>query len=627
MISLLVPFVIGVFNYWWRPESIRSRALAAIAAVLCSRSVFLASLLLALVIVRAPALLTGELNPDEGQFLTSAQKLLTDPVFFRAVDCGTSGPGNIYPLALPALFGITPDYAASRVVALAILLASIWFLYRALALLTADRVARLAILPLAGIFAVLSTVDFRMYSSEVPSLLILAASIYTGLSIVVNPVACAIRLGMLGLLAGLSFFSKMQALPLILAVVTVVFVYLGVAGEWKDYWRFPACVIAGAAVPFVVNAVMCTTAGVWGDFWTAYIESNRAYVNQEGSLFQPIRSFMGFVADVTEVRVYVFLFVALLVASMLQKFRLGLRLGRWGPTFLITAVAGLVVFAALTVLSMAAGRSRGAFVAAVAILLSPALILPKLVRERLRRDHRWWVSLMALALIGVSLIAVYIAHRPFPHYLLLCFIPIAFGMASLVLWQPLPGEADSQPGVKQVSEPLRTPTAAFLSLYLASNLALQFYLLPPAGYYLHSLQFANRTIRPPEGDFIRSITSPGARIVVWGWNASLYLASGRLPATRDTNMRNFFLSSPEINAYYRRRFASEVRQHPPELFVDATVPGTCCMGDHRYRFEGVPEVKSFVDEHYSYVGSDTMTRRYYLRNDRAAVQHHVAGSR
>jgi hypothetical protein len=108
------------------------------------------------------------------------------------------------------------------------------------------------------------------------------------------------------------------------------------------------------------------------------------------------------------------------------------------------------------------------------------------------------------------------------------------------------------------------------------------------------------------------VTRPGDPIVVWGWDAALYLLSGRLPATRDTNMRNLFQSSPEINAYYRRRFISDARQNPPELFVDSAIPNGPLMNE-RYRFETVPEVKAFVESQYALIKTDADGRRYYLR--------------
>ena len=91
-----------------------------------------------LIVCRFPFLLANEINPDETFFIAAAEKLFKDPVFFRAVDFVTSGPLNVYPLMIPAVFGISPDYVSTRLIALLIIFASIYVIYRALALLTDD---------------------------------------------------------------------------------------------------------------------------------------------------------------------------------------------------------------------------------------------------------------------------------------------------------------------------------------------------------------------------------------------------------------------------------------------------------------------------------------------------------
>ena len=89
---------------------------------LCSRGLFFGSIAGTLLLCRYPTLLGYQMNPDEGQFLAAAHKLFYDANFFRSVDCGTSGPLNIYPLMLPAIVGFSPDYASSRVLVLLIAL-------------------------------------------------------------------------------------------------------------------------------------------------------------------------------------------------------------------------------------------------------------------------------------------------------------------------------------------------------------------------------------------------------------------------------------------------------------------------------------------------------------------------
>ncbi len=129
-LALMTPPALAVLNYSRCSEIVRLPRL--LATILCSRALLLGSIAVCLFLCRYPILLAPELNPDEGQFIASAHKLFYDGNFFRSVDCGTSGPLNIYPLMLPAIFGFSPDYASSRVLGLILVFFSIYLLYRTL---------------------------------------------------------------------------------------------------------------------------------------------------------------------------------------------------------------------------------------------------------------------------------------------------------------------------------------------------------------------------------------------------------------------------------------------------------------------------------------------------------------
>src|ERR1043166_1998244 len=58
------------------------------------------------------------LNPDESGFISQALTLRRDPVFWRSVARGSTGPLNMYPLMIPALFGLPINFITARVVGL-----------------------------------------------------------------------------------------------------------------------------------------------------------------------------------------------------------------------------------------------------------------------------------------------------------------------------------------------------------------------------------------------------------------------------------------------------------------------------------------------------------------------------
>jgi len=611
LLLLLLPIAIAALNCW-QPTGLKSRALSKITKLLCSRPVFLAAIFLPILVTRAPALLLGELNPDESQFIASAQKLFKDPVFFRSVDTGTVGPGDIYPLMLPGLFHQTPDYASSRLIGLFILCLSLWALYSAFSVIATDRIARFAILPLSGIFAVLHYGELQQYNSEVPSLLILSLAIYMALRFIANSLPARLAFAILGLLSGLSFFAKMQSLPLLLAVGAVSFGYSLATKRSNQLVPLFGLFAAGAALPFVLVAASCLATGVWGDFWTSYIDGNRAYVGQTGGVGQPGAVFISFLLLTDEARYFSFTFIALLGAYLLRTSRTLRGLKRGDTMFLSLAIGGAAVFAILTFLYNANGVDKYIYLVLFGIIVAPIYFALRFLQSHFQLDRLGWLGVLASLLMVSSACAIYVANNHFPHYVMLLFIPVGLGMANL-LFLNYPDRILVRPGERLPS--LRPPvhafwSPAFLLVFLALNLATQTFLLPDINYYRDCFRAA-RTIPSPEGDFIRSVTQPGDPIVIWGWNAALYIASRRLPATRDTNMRNFFRSSPQINAYYRRRFIRDAQRNPPILFVDSAVP-KMLMNDNN-RFEMVPEVKQFVESQYTLIKTDADGRRYYLR--------------
>jgi len=125
------------------------------------------------------------------------------------------------------------------------------------------------------------------------------------------------------------------------------------------------------------------------------------------------------------------------------------------------------------------------------------------------------------------------------------------------------------------------------------------------------------TIRQPEGDFIRSLTSARGQILVWGWTVDPYLGSGRVPATRDLNIAYQFSPSPEVASYYRGRLLRDLSQNPPEMFIDAVGFNSWFMDDQGvWGLDQVPEISRFVHDFYRPIG-DAYGERFFLRSDLA----------
>jgi hypothetical protein len=131
----------------------------------------------------------------------------------------------------------------------------------------------------------------------------------------------------------------------------------------------------------------------------------------------------------------------------------------------------------------------------------------------------------------------------------------------------------------------------------------------------HSFRTTVATIRQPEGDFIRSLTSPRGQIFVWGWTPDPYLGSGHVTATRDLNLFYQFLAPEEITSYYRQRLLNDLSHNPPELIIDAIGTDSWAMEDQgTYGLDKVPQISGFVRDFYRHV-VDAYGERFFLRAD------------
>jgi len=605
-IALLVAPVLAVLNYLRCAE--RSWG-SRIPGWLCSRALLFTSIGVCLLLCRFPVLLQPELNPDEGQFLASADKLFWDANFFRANDCGTSGPVNVYPLMLPGAFGITPDFASSRIIALGTLFLSVCLLYATIRLIAADEIARLAILPVAGMFAAFKNVGLTEYSSEDVPVLLISIALYSAVRILRRPIGYRFPLFLIGFVSSAAFLAKLQAVPIMATLALIALAYVYVTRSAATLWS-PVLFFLGGLAPLQVwNAATSLATGVWHDFWMSYIVTNLYYADARARFVSDMPRLLAYLDAYDDVRVFLFTFLGLSAAYLFLRLRRSLA--TTSVAFLGSAIAGAAAISVALFFYVSNFSGITSYIALIAIVTAPVFILLRWRETPLGRDPSRWFGLLVLLFTLSSAFSVYQAHRPFPHYLLFLFIPISSVIAWMLIRQTAP---DS-------TSPYRQPMAlAFVAVLAVFVVAGQAYLWGTQDDRL----FANipKTIRAPEGDYIRAATSPGGQIVVWGWTVAPYLASGRVPATRDTNMANFF-RWPAITAYYRKRFLQEMRNNPPEMFIDAVGPASFAFTDPAvYGMQHFPEIESFVSSFYVVVG-ERFGERFYLRRDLAA---HRAGS-
>lgn len=569
LVLLLVPAVLATLHYACRRYPVQ--ACRRPLRVLCSGRLFFASAALCLVACRFPTLLQNEFNPDEGQFLASAHKLFHDANFFRAVDTATSGPINIFPLMLPAAAGLSPDFASSRALALAIVFLSAWLLYRSVALIAAEELARIATLLPVGTFAAFKDIELVHYSSEHVPLLLIAAAMYLSVRVLRRASAYHAPVFLLGVLSSAAFFAKMQSAPIVAAMAGVALARVYAGRKGGKPWRLALLYIAGGMPLVAWNAILCVAAGVWGDFWMSYIQANASYPAMKNAFPANSEEFVLYLLRSHEVRLFLF-----------AVFAIGL------------------VFLADRLVRKRAGCSV------------PAEAASKRAVSR-NADPVRWFGFLTLASVAAALFSVYKAHHPFLHYLLFLFLPLSAAVAWMMIRQS--GTPSAGPARR----------AAFLAVVMAAAVSCHSYLWSFQDD--HVFRNVAPRIGAPEGDFIRMFAGPGDKIFVWGWTVHPYLASGRIPATRDMNVSGCFrsynlMTSPpayiptpasiRVASYYENRILRDLRADPPKLFIDAVGPASWFLVRRDYYgFERFPAIDAFVKENYVFV-ADRYKQRYFL---------------
>lgn len=612
IVAVLIPAILAFWNYFYRdvrgPLSLRLRK------VFGSRLVLFVSIALCLFVCRFPFLLANEINPDETFFIAAAEKLFKDPVFFRAVDFATSGPLNVYPVMLPALFGFSPDYASTRLLALVIIFASVYIIYRFLALLTDDATARIAVLPAAGAFAVFRQGQFLHYTSEHVSFVLLSLGLYICVRTFQHPQSYARKVAGLGLLTAAAFLAKMQAVPIVGCVGIVAIAYVQVCGHAGRWWR-PALLFGlGAAPLLLANAIVCAVAGVWHDFWMEYIVGNYYYAESHGTLTSEMARFAEFASGSTEIRLLVTGLLAVLAAYAYQKHR---RPGAGEQAvFLETAVVGGTAAVAANWLLLTAGGTMVSYATMIALLILPGSFVLLCRKSRWEGGSVKWFGFLMAAVLGAAVTAAYVPHRQYRHYLLLLVLPLTIATA----WPVVAVSAEPVVGDQEDLSEQRRARAPFLLVFAALTLACQLVEVGSAveaggSQDLRTFASISSTVRAPESDLIDSLTQPEGTISVWGWNGGPYVGTGRVSALKEFIAGQLFLDNPEVRAYYRESYLHGLRLHRPELFIDAVENGRGPF-DPRNRFEVIPEINSFIQSNYVHV-LDAYKERFYIRRDLA----------
>ena len=113
---------------------------------------------------------------------------------------------------------------------------------------------------------------------------------------------------------------------------------------------------------------------------------------------------------------------------------------------------------------------------------------------------------------------------------------------------------------------------------------------------------------------VQAFARPGETLGVWGWRSSLYVETGLAQATSVAQSEPLLIAGP-AQTYYLHRYAENLAQAAPPVFVDAVGPGNFRFQARELGHEMFPWLRDWIAANYTLV-ADLDGTRLYVRNDR-----------
>ncbi len=516
------------------------------------------------------------INPDESSYISQSLTLVHDPVYWRSITAGTSGPFNTYPRLIPALLGFADNFATSRVMAMILAVVCLSVFYATCRRFSHASLARMATLAAATFWALTTNGDYTHYSGEhVPVLLLLVAS-YLALRLPDSVRWTSGTAWLAGFVLGAIPFAKLQGSVLALTIAFFCYVFLLRRNESRAR-RLGRCgwlTLGGLTAPALVAGSAAVT-GQFDHFWQSYIAMNVGYAGNGVSL-------VSIIENLPNLRPYMPRFVTLFHSMM--------ALGTLG---------------ALSLAWLRLGRPMP--VANRRLLIFSSVLLP---------------------------IAIYTAlapGRPFPHYFLFVLFPVAgwaFATCSAALAPQAQAteETDSATQLDSASsKPLSFALAAWLTVGLCLQISEHFFspqLLPVRGFVGEYL----KTPRSKVSEAILANASPGEALAVWGWMNQFHAETGLWKATSDQTLEYLWNVKTEgvsvsswmelVPDYFEDLYLADLKRSNPPVFVDAVAPGSFIFNNRAsFGYETFPALAEHINSHYSLAGEIDGVR-IFLRKDR-----------
>ena len=533
--------------------------------ILLSTWIFVVSLAAFILAARWPGFLPPMLNPDEAQFTAGAMKLLKDPVFWRAVDAGSTGPLNVYLLTLPAFFALKVEYASVRVIGLIVMSTAISCLYYALDSVYGKAISRLATIPVVTTIALMTFYDFVHYTSEHLPIALLSVALLIVCKYFAGNLSHPDRvIFSLGFVLGLIPYAKMQAIPIAFSISCIFLHLLWLRSKTRgEFLRNLYPFVLGALLFSVLVILYLTMFSLYEVFWKAYIQQNL--------LFYSSQSLHGAEDANVTLRQQFIVFVKLIITGPKDtRFLFGLT-----AIILLTGTPFLI-------------RKRG--------YLNPNKSQP---------DTFIFVY-YSLAFLAASIYSIVKPGNLFEHYLLFLIVPSGFLIGVFL------GEIEKflqSPELTRQNLKLSFLTVAVATIVASSCLQVVTSVKAGNDYIRHRRHYAEN-YGSPLAKTILKYASAGELMAIWGWTPTLYVDTGLIQATRD-GASVWQIKPGPLQDYFVKRYAGDLLKSNASLFVDAVAPGMFFFQDRqRQGHEVFPEIANIIKNNYKFVDEVGGVRLY-----------------
>ena len=261
-------------------------------------------LVLTLILFRLPVIIYNQpLNPDESLFIVGAMTLAQDPVYWESVDGCTSGPFNFYIITAFCEFFKQPyDYISGRIVGVLLIIGSMLFSFFTLKKLFSTPIAFLSVFPAVAFLSTTRYSEFVHYSSEHLPIFLLSIMGYLYVSVTQQNTNKKSYLFVLGLIAGLLPFAKLQTIPIAAFIVFITYWLVYKVNKNKSLSLMASLTLGGMCIP-IIMLLTGWYLGFIEEIWVYYIKYNLSYGSKNTlfnsiylSLFDPINIFIKIIA-------------------------------------------------------------------------------------------------------------------------------------------------------------------------------------------------------------------------------------------------------------------------------------------------------------------------------------------